>query len=75
MGLLVNGAYVRIASVNFTFKPDGKIEAMVQLDLPPASVGIPLYIVIPMTEWNDRTFLYAKLKTVLEKHGFTVEDS
>jgi hypothetical protein len=75
MGLLVNGNYVRIASVNFTFKPEGKIEALLQLDIPPAGVGIPMYIVLPLTEIVDQVALYTQLKTVLETHKFTVVDA
>jgi hypothetical protein len=76
MGLLVNGQYVRIESVNFAFKSGStKIEARLQLDVPSEGTGIPLYVLIPVSEMSDRAALYPQLKSILEKHKFTVVDA
>jgi hypothetical protein len=77
MGLLVNGHYVRIASVNFAFTSGSpSIEARLELDVPPAgSESIPLYVTIPTSAIADRAALYPQLKNILEKHGFTVVDA
>ena len=75
MGLLVNGQYVRIVGVNFFFKPEGVIEARIQLSSTPSGSKIPLYILLPLTQMSDRSSLYPQAKTLLQSNGFTVEDS
>jgi len=74
MGLLVNGHSVRIFGVSFVFRPDGVVDNRVQLETSVSGTGIPMVVTFQSEEMSDLVTVHAKVKTILESHGFTVED-